>query len=131
MIKALYQPFWLLSNDVGEGINPLVLRREAGPTLPVFSFEEEAILYRLFRASLSGLRTVPVPPGELASFFLSGPCSRVEHVALDPLPEADGEAAVALVTLSREAFLEMLARRFARPGCHGRDRPGEYPRGVL
>ena len=119
---------WLIvRDDVGdEGGTPevLTLGAEGGAgrgekTLPVFSFEEEALLFlRLsgladgWRASMSGI-------ADLAS-VLAGPCSDAGRVALDPIPERGRRRPHDLVSLPREAFVALLAaerRTSARRGA--------------
>ncbi len=78
--------------------------------LPVFSFKEEAQMY-LWGGALGGRwRVEEVEPEALAS-VLSGPGSRFEWVALDPMGEAWDHEVNRLVCMSRERFLSLLACR--------------------
>jgi len=106
----------IVRDDLGAGDGPPeVLTLGAGggvegdgTILPVFSFEEEALLFlRLcgfgggWHASKSGI-------ADLAS-VLSDACSEVRRVALDPIPEIGPHGPHDLVSLSREEFVGLLA----------------------
>lgn len=98
--------FWLVLRRGGTEI----LTRELSDgrrVLPVFSFEEEAILYARTGA---GSRTRPTSVGELLS-ILYGPCRGVELVALDPWPNTEAEALTGLVSLGRNRFLNLLMKK--------------------
>lgn len=76
-------------------------------TLPVFSYEEEALLFLhlsglkdSWRASKSGI-------ADLIS-ILADSCPNAEHVALDPLPEVGLHGSHFFVSLSRKKFVEQL-----------------------
>ncbi len=75
--------------------------------LPVFSFEEEAEMFVLIEGPGAGWRAMEATPGEVAS-VLCGPCAVVGKVALDPPPAVCGDRIIDLVSLGREAFLEIL-----------------------
>lgn len=89
---------WLLVGPWARGEEVFVLGRK----LPVFSSREEAEAFLAARAPDGGWRVEEFRAGELAN-MLHDSRSRIEGVALDPLPEAVG--ADGLVTVSREEFL--------------------------
>jgi hypothetical protein len=108
-----FETSWLIVRyDVGAGDGPPEVHTLGagggdegdGTILPVFSFEEEALLFlRLcgfgggWHASKSGI-------ADLAS-VLSDACSEVRCVALDPIPEIGPHGPHDLVSLSREEFV--------------------------
>ena len=57
--------------------------------------------------SETGWRVREITCGELVS-VLYAPCRDVRRVALDPLPEMAVESTVGFVSLSREAFVDVL-----------------------
>lgn len=75
--------------------------------MPVFSFEEEAEMFLRLGALGTGWRVRETTCGELVS-VLYAPCRDVKRVALDPLPEMAVQSTVGFVSLSREAFVEVL-----------------------
>jgi hypothetical protein len=76
---------------------------DTGEVLPVFTFEEEAeMFFRLGVLEKEGWRLGEITREELAS-VLYGPCRKVTHVSLDPVP-----GMVEFVSLSRERFIEVL-----------------------
>ncbi len=99
--------FWLISRHRGRRAEELLTVAD-GEALPVFSFEEEAEMFLRLGAFGTGWRARRATPGELAS-VLCGPCAGVSKVALDPPPEACGEAWLAFVSLGRTDFLRTLA----------------------
>ena len=71
--------------------------------MPVFSFEGEAeVFLRLGVPEGEGWRVSESTCGELTS-LLCGPCRKVTHVSLDPVP-----GMVEFVSLSRERFIEVI-----------------------
>ena len=100
--------FWLISRHRGRRAEEL-LTVAGGEALPVFSFEEEAEMFlRLGECVAGSWQVRPATSGELVS-LLYGPCAGVRKVALDPPPEACGEAWLAFVSLGRTDFLRTLA----------------------
>lgn len=77
--------------------------------LCVFGFEDEARLFLRLAAS-GGWRTRASGSGELVS-VLYGPCSEVELVALDPLPQGEVEAVNTLLCVDRQRFVGFLLRK--------------------
>jgi hypothetical protein len=112
-----FETSWLIvRDDVGAGGGPPeVLTLGAGggvegdgTILPVFSFEEEALLYLRLCGFLGGWHASKSGIADLAS-VLSDTCPEVRRVALDPIPEIGPCGPHDLVSLSREEFLGLLA----------------------
>jgi hypothetical protein len=101
--------FWLIVQDDGD--RPKVFELGAGrgeKSLPIFSFEEEALLF-LRLGGLEGLwRASETDAAELAS-ALTRTCSGVQHVVLDPFPEIGFEALFESVNLRWERFIDLFA----------------------
>lgn len=97
---------WLIVRDEGGSPQILTLGDEE-KTLPVFSYEEEALLF----LRLSGLgddwhvggHEIP----DLVS-ILADTCVEARHVALDPIPEIGLHGSHRLVSLSRDEFVGAL-----------------------
>jgi len=104
------QAFWIIASHAGGKTRVLVLiPRRDNEVLPVFSSAEEAEAF-LKLGAFAGYRAAEVGPEELVS-RLSGPCKRVDRVALDPPPEAIFEGMVLdLVSMDRAEFVSVLAR---------------------
>ena len=114
--RTRFENFWLIvRDDVGvEGYPPEVLTlgdgsggKLDGSILPVFSFEEEALLFlRLsgysgrWRISKSGIWDL--------AWVLSDACRDIRRIALDPIPEIGPHGPHDLVSLSRKEFVELL-----------------------
>ena len=111
--RSQYRNFWLIVRDEGaNGSGPqelLTLGTEDGArTLPVFSFEDEALLY-LRLAGLEGSWRVSET---VASALVSALCETyrdVQGVVLDPFPEAGFDGFYEAVSLRRDKFLHLLA----------------------
>lgn len=82
--------------------------------MPVFNFREEAEMLLRLGVSETGYRVRESLCGELTS-VLYAPCRGVRRVALDPLPEMTVESKVGFVSLSREAFVELLLPSHSMP----------------
>ena len=107
--SAQRTPFWVILQRRRGGPEILTTTLSDGRrVLPVFSFEEEALLYARLGARV-GSRARRTSTGELLS-MLYGPCRGVELVALDPLPNPDSEELNGLVNLSRDRFVDLLVR---------------------
>ena len=108
-----FETSWLIvRNDLGAGDGPPeVLTLGAGgdgTILPVFSFEEEALLFLRLCGFGGGWHASKGGIADLAS-VLSDVCSDVRRVALDPIPEIGPHGSHDLVSLSREEFVGLLA----------------------
>jgi hypothetical protein len=109
---AQRNPYWLIVQRDRSCVEVVTTRLGDGRTvLPVFSFEEEAILYARLGTRV-GSRARRTSDGELLS-MLCGPYRRVDLVALDPWPNAEAEAAIGVISLGRKRFVSLLLRR-----CH-------------
>jgi hypothetical protein len=104
------QSFWLIASHAGGKTRVLVLiPRKDKKVLPIFSSAEEAGAF-LKLGAFAGYRAAEIGPEELIS-RLSGPCKRVDRVALDPPPEAIFEGMVLdLVSMDRAEFASILAQ---------------------
>jgi hypothetical protein len=112
-----FEPSWLIvRGHVGAGGGPPeVLTLGAGggvegdgKILPVFSFEEEALLFLRLCGFSSGWHASKSGIADLA-LVLTDACSEVRSVALDPIPEIGPHRPHDLVCLSREEFVGLLA----------------------
>lgn len=100
--------FWVVCEEPEDPVVPLTVGLTGlGETLPVFSFEEEALLY-LGARDTDGLRTARLPAGRLLMLLL-GRWSGFGSVALDPISDLDADLAIPLTTMSRARFVRFLA----------------------
>ena len=115
--RSRFEPSWLIvRDDLGAGGGPPeVLTLEAGGNgeldesiLPVFSFEEEALLFLRFCGFGGGWRVSKSGVADLAS-VLAGACPDARRVALDPIPEIGLCGPHDLVSLPRKEFVRLLA----------------------
>ncbi|HEX2099000.1 MAG TPA: hypothetical protein VHF46_08120, partial [Rubrobacteraceae bacterium] len=91
--------YWLIADKRNNRLEALTIRAyDEQETLPVFSSEEEAKITLRFGGATGGWRARESSAGELVS-LLSGPCTSVKKVALDPSPEMVLEGTVRLVSL--------------------------------
>ena len=112
--------YWLIAEKRNNRLEALTIRTDdEQKTLPVFSSEEEAEIFLRFGGVTGGWRARGSSAGELLT-VLSGPCTGVEKVALDPSPEMVVEGTVGLVSLLRESFMNLIIARRRGPR-----RPGE------
>lgn len=116
-----FETSWLIVRDaaVGPGTEPgdctaevLTLGGEAGAAgdgeiLPVFSFEEEALLFLRLCGLGGGWRVSRRGAADLAA-VLSDACPDARRVALDPIPEIGLRGPHDLVSLPREEFIGLL-----------------------
>ncbi len=104
------KPFWLLVKVEAGRIYIMTTGLATGGTaLPVFSFEEEAAMFRDLGAPHVGWRVEQTVDTGLVS-VLQRPCADVDMVLLDPLPGVDAGTSADLVGVGREPFLEFLSR---------------------
>ena len=117
--RSRFDPSWLIvKDDVGAGGGPPeILTLEAGSNaeldesvLPVFSFEEEALLFLRLCGFGGGWRVSKLGAPVLAS-VLAGACPDARRVALDPIPEIGHCGPRDLVSLPRKEFVRLLANR--------------------
>src|ERR671921_1954784 len=117
-------PYWLVAKSENSWIEVLTLDRDGEEILPVFSHEEEAVVFlRLLRGVGEDWRLKESRSGELI-WLLYGPCAGVEEVALDPLPEMVAERTVGLVSLDRSCFIERIITSTNRRALRHREKPG-------
>jgi hypothetical protein len=102
---------WMVARAEEGRLEPLCVRAGLSKVLPVFSFEEEARMFlHLGGYEESGWRARESCAGELVSVLL-GPCTDVEGVALDPLPEMLEDGTIELVEVGRRRFVGQLLQR--------------------
>lgn len=117
---------WLIARRTNGMLDVLTLEGRDGQILPVFSFEDEALLYASLQVATPGWEPRVTTPGELLS-VLYGPLSDVARVALDPLPEVCDKTVLDLLCVGRETFMCSLTgvRRGAAPAEAAPSRPAE------
>jgi hypothetical protein len=104
------RPKWcLIAKNENHQVEFLTTARneDGGEILPVFSYEEEAEMFLHLGEYGDSWSARESSTGEIVS-VLYGPCSGVENVALDPLPEMMDDETLALVRLGRKRFLGWL-----------------------
>src|ERR687893_2265959 len=107
--------YWLIAEKRNNRLEALTIRTGCEQeTLPIFSSEEETELFLRFGGVAGGWRARQSSAGELVS-VLSGPCTGVKKVALDPSAEMVVEGTVGLVSLLRESFMGQIMARRSRP----------------
>ncbi len=100
---------WLIVSDASDPWEILTLPAEDGEkTLPIFSFEEEALLFLRLSGLSSGWRVCRSGLADLLS-MLSNPSPNAGRVALDPIPEFGLYGSHDLLSLTREEFVGLLA----------------------
>jgi hypothetical protein len=104
--------FWLI---VGEGTKTGDLTEvfELGTgggtrAWPVFSFEEEALLFLRLGGLEGRWRVIETDAADTIP-ALTGACPAVEHVVLDPFPEVGFHRFLDVVSLHRKRFVELFA----------------------
>ena len=83
-------------------------------TLPLFSFEEEALRFLALRAPGGGWRARKVYAAEL-DFVLRDSEGSPSRIALDPPRELDAGALRRLASMRRESFLRLYRQEAAFP----------------
>jgi hypothetical protein len=115
--RTRFEPSWLIMRDNlgAAGCPPEVLTlgaRDGGESnesiLPVFSFEEEALLFLRHCGFGGGWRVSKSSAADLAS-VLADACPDTRRVALDPIPEIGQCGPHDLVSLPRKEFVRLLA----------------------
>lgn len=94
-----------------DGDRPKVFELEAGrgeKSLPIFSFEEEALLFLRLGGLEGPWRTSETDAAGLVS-ALTGTCSGVQRIVLDPFPEIGFDALYEAVSLRWERFIDLFA----------------------
>lgn len=105
-------PYWLVARGGSRDTEILTIGGSSGElsTLPIFGFKEGAMEFVRWCTKGSGWQARLTGIGELLS-LLCGSCADVECVALDPSPEIVAERALALVSLSRQSFVDSILGR--------------------
>ena len=101
-----YARLWLVTKAGTGPVETLTLECGGDDVLPVFSHEEEAALFLNLSDAGDGWRVRESAPGEVVS-LLTGFCSGVRSVALDPLPGMPSEM-IGLVRVSRDRFVDLI-----------------------
>ena len=106
------RPLWIITCYRNNRMDVLTVDPDgdAGGSLPVFSFKEEAQTFLgLSENDQEGnrWRIRETTAGELVSVLLA-PCADVRQVMLDPLPLSLGRLMAPLYSVARERFLEEL-----------------------
>lgn len=99
--------WWMISRCEGGKAEVLTISRNGKDVLPLFSHEEEAELFLWSAGPGDGWRARESRRGEILS-LLCGPCSTLERVALDPLPEPWTVPMLDLFCLNRKDFVRTL-----------------------
>ena len=113
--------FWLIERDAGtdngsRGRRVFMMGAGGDPeTLPVFSFEEEALLFLRLGGLERHWHTSGFATPDLVS-ALTGPYRGARRVVLDPFPDIGLRGYLDALSLSRGEFVDLL-------GCGGGGRP--------
>ncbi|HJQ30271.1 MAG TPA: hypothetical protein VJ827_13105 [Rubrobacter sp.] len=105
--KAAQRSFWLITTRAHSWKEVLTIDAGGKTVLPVFSFQEEGEFFLGLEATEAHWWTRAATTGELISLLL-GLCSRVDKVALDPLPGLGEREIVDLISTSRRHFVRHL-----------------------
>ena len=122
---------WLLVQRAEGKPGVLTLGNGGERVLPVFSFEEEAVMYARLQLGdpleTPGWEPRASSPDEIVS-VLYGPLADVARVALDPLPDVCGAAVLDLLCVRREAFvLSLMGDGTGAASAGASGRPAEIP----
>jgi hypothetical protein len=117
--KAARRSFWLIVTWAHGRMEVLTIDAGGETVLPVFSFQEEGEFFLRLETTEAGWWPRETTTGELVSLLL-GLCSRVDKVALDPLPGLGEKEIVELVSTGRRHFVCHLMRGV---GAVGSSRP--------
>ena len=105
--KAARQSFWLIVTRSHGRMEVLTIDAGGETVLPLFSFQEEGEFFLGHQSASVASRLRETTTGELVSLLL-GLCSRVDTVALDPLPRLGEREIVELVSTGRRDFVHHL-----------------------
>ena len=109
--RTRFETCWVIVREEAGGGPPEVLTLAAEVEeriLPVFSFEEEALLFLRLCGFSGGWHASKSDAADLAS-VLSDACPEAGRIALDPIPEIGPHGPHDLVSVSREEFVGLLA----------------------
>ena len=105
--KAARRSFWLIVTRSHGRMEVLTIDAGGETVLPLFSFQEEGEYFLRHQSASVASRLRETTTGELVSLLL-GLCSRVDTVALDPLPRLGEKEIVELVSTGRRDFVHHL-----------------------
>ena len=105
--KAARRSFWLIVTRTHGWREVLTIDAGGETVLPVFSFQEEGEFFLGLEAAEAEWWPRETTTGELVSLLL-GLCSRVDKVALDPLPGLGERRIIDLVSTGRKHFVRHL-----------------------
>ena len=105
--KATRRSFWLIATRSHGRMEVLTIDAGGETVLPVFSFQEEGEFFLSLETTEADWWPRETTTGELVSLLL-GLCSRVDTVALDPLPRLGEREIVELVSTGRRDFVHHL-----------------------
>ena len=105
--KATRRSFWLIVTRAHGRMEVLTIDAGGETVLPVFSFQEEGEFFLSLETTEADWWPRETTTGELVSLLL-GLCSRVDTVALDPLPRLGEKEIVELVSTGRRDFVHHL-----------------------
>ena len=105
--KAARRSFWLIATRAHSLREVLTIDASSETVLPIFSLQEEGEYFLGLEATEANWCIRETTTGELVSLLL-GLCSRVDKVALDPLPGLGEREIVELVSMSRRHFVRQL-----------------------
>ncbi|HEX2182132.1 MAG TPA: hypothetical protein VHH10_07580 [Rubrobacteraceae bacterium] len=105
--RAARRSFWLIATRTHGRMEVLTIAAGGEMVLPIFSFQEESELFLSPEAKGADWSPRETTTGELASLLL-GLCTRVDKVALDPLPGLGEREILGLVSTGRRHFLHHL-----------------------
>jgi hypothetical protein len=105
--KAARRSFWLIATRAHGRIEVLTIDADGETVLPVFSFQEDGEFFLSLEATEADWWPRETTTGELVSLLL-GLCTRVDKVALDPLPGLGEREIVELVSTGRRHFVRHL-----------------------
>ena len=106
MTGCAESPFWLIEKDERGQASVLTTLAGGERTLPLFSFEKEALRFLTLRAPGGGWRARKVYATEL-DFVLRDSDGSLSRIALDPPPEPGAGALRRLASMRRESFLRL------------------------
>jgi hypothetical protein len=105
--KAAQRSFWLIVARTHGWTEVLTIDAGGETVLPVFSFQEEGVFFLGLEATEADWWTRETTTGELVSLLL-GLYSRVDKVALDPLPGREVREKLGLASTDRRHFVRHL-----------------------
>jgi hypothetical protein len=118
--RGLEPGHWLIEKIEDGPVKVLTVDFRGGQrALPVFSHREEAEMFLWLGRLTDGWRARKSAGRELAG-ILSGFCTSIGFVALDPLPKMVAERTIGLVSLTREHFIDRLTGRGGLRTARGR-----------